>query len=287
MLKRLSLLIISGLILTTSTLVNANPAENKLSLSIFSELKQKRSSFPTQSKFETDEEYQQKVNAVSVSAQPLRLELPPSKGEYNLENQQLNITLKTSSAQITSSAKEDEKLTERSLYNMESSYSSYSDMLDYRTDSQTVSEDIMTCVNGFGARYQYLHSKRKSTEYLINTLNIDVDNKIVLDLSPQEAKKYFKSDETSLNDRLQVRINLDPVAPYYTNYASYSSGDCPNSDYMKYIANTFGVTTSYSNIHLIHADVSYIEVFDKVTGKTLYSISPTKNNETQLSRNEN
>ena len=280
MLKRLSLLIISGLILTTSTLVNANPAENKLSLSIFSELKQKRSSFPTKSKFETNEEYQRKVNAVSVSARPLRLELPLSSGEYNPQTRQLSVKLNTSYTSISSSAMKDKELAEGELFE-----SDFIELLNYRTDSQTISQDVITCVNGFGARYEYLHTTKKSNNYLVNALGIDEDEKIILNLSPQEARRYFKPDETSLNDRLKVRINIDPIAPFYTSYSSYSGNECPQSELQRSFANLFGTTTNYKNNHLIHADVSYLEIFDKVTGKTLYSITPNRETETRLSDN--
>ena len=280
MLKRLSLLIISGLIVTSTTLVNANPAENKLSLSIFSELKQKRSSFPTKSKFETDEEYQRKINAVSLAAKPLRLELSPSGGEYNPESKLLKIKLDTSLAILSSSAMEDEKLAKKKLFE-----SDYTYMLDYRTDSQTLSQEVITCVNGFGARYEYLHSTRKSNNYSINALGFDVNEKIALEMSPYEAKQFFKSDETSLNGRLKVRIILDPVAPFYTSYSRYSGNECPQSELARSMANLVGTITSYESNHLIHADVSYLEIFDKVTGKTLYSISPNRENETRLSVN--
>ncbi len=278
MLKYLSILIAGGLIPATSTLVDANPVENKPSLAIFSELKQQRSNFPVKSKFETEEEYQRKISAINISANPIRLELSPESGKYNPENQHLEIKLDTSYTSISSSAREDEKLAKKKLFE-----GHYKKMLEYRTDSQTLSQEIITCVNGFGVRYKYLHSTKKSNNYLINTLGIDMDESIILKMPPQEARKYFKLDETSLNDRLQVRINLTPLAPFYTKFTTYSGNQCPQSDLERSFANLVGTIIDYETNHLIHAEVSYFEVFDKVTGKTLYSISPNRQDETKLS----
>ena len=198
--------------------------------------------------------------------------MSPEGGEYDVEKQQLSIKLKTSSISLDSSLKEEEKLAKTKLFKD----SHYYHLLSYHQDSKTRSQNTVTCLDEFGVGYKNLHSKKDSNNYLINALGLDIEEELILTMSPQEAKEYFQADETSLNDRLQVRVNLEPIAPFYTTYSKRSGGSCPLGKFAKNLANTYGTTTEFKTNHLIHGNVSYLKIFDRVTGETLYSISPNK-----------
>ncbi len=267
--KKLLLILLVELLLSTPVLVTAQTVENKRSLAIFSQLKDLRSRFPAKSKFETDEEYQQKIEATSILANPLYLEFSPYSGEYNPETQQLEIKLGTSYSDVSSVNQVDKAIAKKGVID-----DSYKYLLNYRTDSQVLNEEVVTCVNGFGARYQYAHITSKSNNYMINTVGIDIDDKISLKMLPQQVRKYFKQDESSLNDRLKIKLVLHPVTPFYSNYTTYHGGDCPDSALAKSFADLFGETsTTMKNNHLIHADVGNLEVIDSITGEKIYNAS--------------
>lgn len=273
MLKNHIIILFCSLFVFLNTFVNAQTAEDRLSLAIFSQMKQLKTLIPIKSKFETNEEYQRKINTLNLSPSPITIELKLFQGEYNSETQQLKIKPSTSYEKISSIPKEDRDLAPKGEFPDDPKSYSASDMLRYRRDEKTVKEGTITCVNGFGAKFIYKHRIDQYTEYMINTVGKDV-GEITLNMPPQEARKYFTNDESRLNGRLKIKLVLEPVSPYYSYYTTYGSGNCPNSEMAKAIAEYIGMHIStYSHNHLIYARLKKLEVIDQITSETIYDDS--------------
>lgn len=269
--KKLLLVLLTGFFIATPKLISANVAEEKPSLTIFSQMKQLRSRFPNKSTFEANEKYQEKISSVNFSPSPINLDFVPSSdgGKYDPEKQQLEIRLPTSFIDLEDDLpEEDKKFAKEALYD---GYSSYKYLLRYRTDEISREKEIVTCVNGFGAESQYEHTTSHNTKYLINV--IEKIDKFSIKMTPHQAMSYFNNEEQFLNNRLIIKLSLRPISPFYSYFTSYHSDPCNNDKSV--LGGLYGTFTTLDNNHLIHAHINNLEVIDKITGQTIFATSFT------------
>ncbi|MGF1542700.1 MAG: hypothetical protein ACFCU5_20045 [Pleurocapsa sp.] len=264
--KKFLLILLTGFFIATPKLISANIAEEKPSLALFSQMKQLRSRFPNKSTFETNEEYQEKINSINFAPPPIKLDFIPESGEYDPQNRQLKISLPTDYEDLDELPEADKNLAQEALY-----ASSYKDILKYRTDEIFREEEIVTCVNGFGAKSQYKHNTVHTTQYLINVIE-EID-RISIEMTPHQAKSYFDKEEKFINNRLIIQLSLRSISPFYSYFTSYHSDPCDNNK--SPFAELVGTWTIFNNNHLIHAHIHNLEVIDSITGKTIFYASYT------------
>ena len=274
MFRNLLLILTSSLLLTFSTSLSIEATEEKPLLTSYFELQRLRSRIPVKSKFETNKAYQQKIDSLKLSIPSLEIKLVPNEGTYDLEKQQLRLAFNTISryfGDLSQFPQEDKNLAKERLFDDNSS----AVVIDYRQDSKTIDKKV-ACDRGYGKKIEYIHRIYNNHQYTINTLGKDLEQ-VSLNISPQQAKKYFAEDEKSLNQRLIVKLTLEPVLPFYSFYTTNKYSECPNSYEAIGLANKSGIhTSSYNNNHLIHAYISDLEVIDRFTNKTIYFTSVEK-----------
>ncbi|MFM2313953.1 MAG: hypothetical protein RLZZ04_3229 [Cyanobacteriota bacterium] len=271
--KKFLLILLSGFFLATPKLISANEVEEKPSLTLFSQMKLLRSHFPDKSTFETDEEYQEKIDSINFSPPPINLEITPTsypEGKYDPQKQQLEISLPTDDINLRYELPASEqKFAKEALYD-----DSYEDqhLIRYRSDLISSNKEIITCVNGLGAKSQYTHQTSHYAVYLINV--IEKIDKIAIKMPPHQAKSYFNNEEKFLPNRFKVKLSLRPIAPFYSYLTSYESDECDNNK--SFLTEKLGMTfTTLDNNHLIHAHLENLGVVDRITGQTIFETSST------------
>jgi hypothetical protein len=266
--KKFLLILLIGFFLDTPKFVSANVAKEKPSLALFSQMKQLRSLFPNKSTFETNEEYQEKINSINVTSPPINLDFVPDSGKYDPQNQQLEISLSTDFENLDELPEADKKIAKEAL---DDNHYSYKDLIKYRTDEISREEAIISCVNGFGAKSQYKHITVNDTQYLINV--IEKIDKILIRMPSYQAKSYFDNEEKFLNNRIIIKLSLRPISPFYSHLTSYHSDPCNNHKFP--LADLYGTGTVLNDNHLIHAHLNNLEVVDRITGQTIFDASYT------------
>lgn len=255
-----------GSLLLTLSASSLKATEEKLPLTSYSRLERWRSHIPAKSEFETDKAYQQKIDSLKLSIPSLEIELIPKEGLYNAERQQLQLSFDTISryfGDLSRFPQEDRALAEEQLFDDDSS----AVVINYRQDSQTIDKKIV-CDRWHSKKSEYIHRIYNNHQYAINTVGKDL-NSISLNMLPQQAKKYFASDEKPLNQRLVAKLTFEPVLPFYSFYTTNRYSKCPKTYEAIIQARKSGIHTSaYNNNHLIHGYISNIEIFDRFTNKS-------------------
>lgn len=265
--KKLLLILLSGFFIVTSKLTNANAAQEKSSLILFSQMKQLRSLFPDKSTFETNEEYKEKINSINLAPPHINLDFVPYSGKYDPQKQQLKISLPTAYANLEDYLPEADKIFAKEvLYD-----SSLKFLIKYRTDQIFRDKEIVTCVNGFGSKSQYNHWTSHDTQYLINV--IEKIDTVSIKMNPDQAKRYFDSEENFLNDRLIRKLFLRPISPFYSYFTYYESDPCNNETGI--LSELYGNNSLIraENNHLIHSHLNNLKVVERITGKNVFDTS--------------
>jgi hypothetical protein len=283
--KILSLVIFTNyLLLLLPVPLHAN--ETKPSLAWFSKMKELRSHYPEKSKFETEEEHLEKINSIKLSSSPINLELTPSRGNYDVNKQTLEITLPT--AYMNNILQHE--IGSKNIFS--SVFSSVNDVLNYRTDLLNEEREIVTCSNKLGAESTYEHVISEKVKYLIN-LGRDIKNDpsniesgdITVPMTPSQALKYHDANEFFVEERIKIHLTLQPVAPFYSYYTDSDKDPCKNrlgmstsfKDFMDRVddeSNTSHISNSvYDKNHIIHTQVANIKIIDDFTKEIIYEKS--------------
>jgi hypothetical protein len=280
--KILSLVIFTNyLLLLLPVPLHAN--ETKPSLAWFSQMKELRSRYPEKSKFETEEEYLEKINSIKLSSSPINLELTSSMGIYDVNKQTLEIFL--DKGYMGGIPEQDKKIGSKNVF------SSTNDVINYRTDLLSEEREIVTCSNELGARSTYEHVISSSVQYFINLgrdIKSDPSNiksyDITVAMTPFQALKYHDANENFVKERIKIYLTLQPVAPFYSYDTIDSANPCKNKtgitdhddrmDLWDKLYNTSHIsTTIHRKTHLIHTQVANIKIIDDFTKEIIYEKS--------------
>lgn len=122
--------------------------------------------------------------------------------------------------------------TQRSVYSVDSRIE-VGALKTHRIPKARETEKV-TCTNGFGAKFNYLHTFSANDEFGIGYLESDLYREpnsykrfeFKMPMSITEVRRNITANEKNLNGNLKFVVKLKPTFPFYTEGLGYLGNSC-------------------------------------------------------------